>query len=136
MSKSLRARNRAKQSLRAKTSQKYVPQPPKRPSPLATQAKAAADTHALINVPNGIRVLGLPESFAAKLFGKGGTNTATLQSLDGTKAYIRTKYGTFVVQRRLIKPAPKDDISPKKSIKLSYPVPQWREIASGIEVLM
>ena len=138
MSKSLRARNAAKRSLQAKTSQKYAARPPKRASPLTTLAKAAAATHALVNVPNGVRILGLPESYAAKLFGKGGTNTATLQSLDGTKACIRTKYGTFMVQRKLLKPAtaiaaPKVDKLPSKSLKLSYPAGTWREMIPGLE---
>lgn len=145
MSKSLRARNAAKRSLQAKTSQKHASRPPKRasPTPLAL-AKAAqtaeVDIQTLLNVPNGVRIQGLPESYAARVFGKGGTNTATLQSLNGTQACIRTTAGTFMVQRRLVKsatsaPAPKGDISPKKSIKLSYPTaPKWRELAPGIEV--
>jgi hypothetical protein len=136
MSKSLRARNAAKRSLQAKTSQKYTPRPPKRGSPVAL-AKAAADAHALVNVPNGVRIVGLPESYATKLFGKDGTNAATLQSIDGCKAYIRTKYGTFAVLRRLVKSAaaPIDDMLPDKSLQLSYPARTWRELAPGLEIL-
>lgn len=143
--KSLRARRMARQSLRQAQAQ-HASRPPKRASPtplsLAKAAQAAeVDIQALVNVPNGVRILGLPASYAARVFGKGGTNTATLQSVNGTQACIRTPAGTFMVQRRLLKsaaasaPAPKADISPKKSIKLSYPAaPKWRELAPGIEV--
>lgn len=146
--KSLRARRVAKLSLRQERAHQHASRVPKHPPSLITNAKAAATTakqtadfQSLVNVPNGVRILGLPPSYSARVFGKGGANTATLKSISRDQACIRTSYGTFMVQRKLLKPAmttanpaPKIDKFPNKSIKFSYPAGAWREVVPGLEM--
>jgi len=119
----------ANQAIRQGQAQRATQRTQRREFARTPMGKVLAARHAddslkaLLNVANGVKIAGMPERmFAAR--------TATLVSVAGDKAIVRTAQGTLAVPRKFVKPAAEKE----PEVSLSYPTRDWVEVAPGLSM--